>query len=84
MSKIDKTKVTAGHYRSSTRERMAFDEEPGGPRWRADDEALAERARIVAWLRGAPYGIAERRASAIADAIERGDHLRPTTDGEGG
>src|SRR5579859_6147176 len=46
-----------------------------------DDGALAERARIVAWLRSKAYGISLAYAGALADAIERGDHLRPTKDG---
>ena len=39
------------------------------------DDAMAERARIVAWLRDFPsdlYG--HHWATRFADAIERGDH----------
>jgi hypothetical protein len=45
----------------------------------ADHEAvrLRERAAVVAWLRGMNSSHAER----LADRIERGEHIKPATDG---
>jgi len=51
--------------------------EAGKPCTRYLDGSDGERREIVAWLRSNPVEVAlMRTVAALADAIERGDHLK--------